>query len=493
MPKVPAKTRDLVAKYIREFPDETFKSDSAILYCSCCDIAVSTSQRFQVTQHIATAKHKRNKERSSKLQQTFIAASSAGSSRESTFNIDLCRALIRADIPFHKINNPDFKSFLERYTDKKIPDESTLRKNYLKDIYMETLVKIRDDIKNGPIWVSIDETTDVEGRYIANIIIGRLCQDSPAPQFLLNCEYLDKCNYDTIARFFNDSMSLLWPTGVLHEKVLLFLSDAAPYMVKAGASLKVFYPNMIHLTCLAHAFHRVAEIVRLHFSDVDILISNVKKIFLKSPKRVNIFKEVFPDLSLPPQPVITRWGTWLEAAEYYCKNFDKIKDVLSKLDSDPAAAIEKAKSVMEKPNLKNNLAYIVSNACFLIHLINKLETQNMPITEGIATVNFAIEKLEEASGEIGTIMKNKLQDVLRKNPGWKEITLLAKIHSGEEIKEDFLEAFSPSDLASFKYAPLTSVDVERSFSRYKAILRPQRRSFLFDNLKMYVVSNNFKI
>uniref|UniRef100_T1H8U3 DUF659 domain-containing protein n=1 Tax=Rhodnius prolixus TaxID=13249 RepID=T1H8U3_RHOPR len=77
---------------------------------------------------------------------------------------DLCRALVRAAIPFHKLKNPHFKGFLETYIGKKMPDESALRKNYLEDVYKGTLTKIRELIKDGPIWVSIDETTDVEGR-----------------------------------------------------------------------------------------------------------------------------------------------------------------------------------------------------------------------------------------------------------------------------------------------------------------------------------------
>ncbi|KAF0765211.1 Uncharacterized protein FWK35_00013086, partial [Aphis craccivora] len=39
------------------------------------------------------------------------------------------------------------------------------------------------------------------------------------------------------------------------------------------------------------------------------------------------------------------------------------------------------------------------------------------------------------------------------------------------------------------FAPITLVEVERSFSRYKSILRLNRRSFNFENLKMYVVSH----
>ena len=492
MPKAATKGKDLVARYLREFPNETFKTDSNILFCSCCDKQISTSQRFLVTQHIATAKHKENKERKSKLQQTFITTSTAStSSGKSGFNTDLCRALVRADIPLHKINNSDFKMFLEKYTEKKIPDESTLRKNYLQEIYVETLDKIRDNLKNSNIWVSIDETTDVEGRYIANVIVGKLSSLSPSVPYLLNCEVLEKCNHASIARFFNDSMSLLWPSGVLNENVLLFLSDAAPYMVKAGKALQVFYPKMIHLTCLAHALHRVAETVRNQFPNVDALISSVKKVFLKAPSRVKNFKECYPDLCLPPQPVITRWGTWLEAAQYYYENFGKIKDIILKLDSDSTAAVEKAKSLIVNPSLKNDLAYISLNAVFLAHAITKLETRNMSLAESVSIVNDTFQKLQKAPGEKGKEMKNKFMVILEKNPGWKELQIISDIHSGNDNTGTLEVELSPREITLFSNAPITSVDVERSFSLYKSILRPDRRQFSFQNLKFHlIISSN---
>jgi len=34
-----------------------------------------------------------------------------------------------------------------------------------------------------------------------------------------------------------------------------------------------------------------------------------KYLFLKAPSRVNIFKEIAPTTSFPPQPILTRWGT----------------------------------------------------------------------------------------------------------------------------------------------------------------------------------------
>jgi hypothetical protein len=169
---------------------------------------------------------------------------------------------------------------LDKYSAQSIPDESTIRKKYIKPIYKKTLVSIRNSIGDGPTCELIDETTDVDDRFIANIIVGKL-NDSKFKPFLLNCEKLDICNHQAIARFFNNSMSILWPDIVMHENVLLFVSDAALYMVKAGKALNAFFPKIIHLTCLAHAFHRIAETLRSKFTKVDQLIFSVKKIFLK--------------------------------------------------------------------------------------------------------------------------------------------------------------------------------------------------------------------
>ena len=48
-------------------------------------------------------------------------------------------------------------------------------------------------------------------------------------------------------------------------------------------------------------------------------------------------------------------------------------------------------------------------------------------------------------------------------------------------------AYTITELSMFKYAPITSCDVEISFSQYKAIFRPNRQSFNFDNLKKHVI------
>jgi hypothetical protein len=57
-----------------------------------------------------------------------------------------------------------------------------------------------------------------------------------------------------------------------------------------------------------HGFHLIAEKIRENYYNVDKIIANVKKVFLKVPYRVAIFKDKAPNIPLPPDPIITRWG-----------------------------------------------------------------------------------------------------------------------------------------------------------------------------------------
>ena len=57
------------------------------------------------------------------------------------------------------------KSFLEKHTGKSIPDESTLRKNYIPNIYKSVMDQIISDIGNNYVYIIVDETTDPRGLY----------------------------------------------------------------------------------------------------------------------------------------------------------------------------------------------------------------------------------------------------------------------------------------------------------------------------------------
>lgn len=489
MPKEARSTILKLKSYVSEFKDEGFATDGKVLFCNTCQSNVNIRQRFLINQHISTAKHQAGRKRNAGLTQTFVLQPT-NSSKRVEFNTDLCRALIGSDIPLWKVNSPAFRQFLEKYTTNSVPDQSTLRKNYSEQVYQETLEKIRTEISENSIWVSLDETTDAEGRCIGNVVIGSMNSETACKPILLTSELMEKCNNKTVAKLFNDAMGVLWPDGIKHDRVLLLVTDAASYMIKAAEALKVLFPKIIHLTCSAHAFHRIAETVRVSFPKVDQLISNGKKIFLKAPSRIQIMKEMYPEIPLPPRPVLTRWGTWLEAVEYYVKHFEAIKNVLDSLNPESAASIDVVKSLLSDQCVKNDLCYIHANFSNISKTIQKLQNNHLTLSENINTVKDTICKLKSTHGKIADLIKTKVDNVFSKNPGFEEmckITAILRGTSNVQLESDA----TPADIVNFKYAPITSCDVERSFSQYKSLLRDNRRSFTFENLKQHFVAYCF--
>ncbi|KAJ4445565.1 hypothetical protein ANN_12245 [Periplaneta americana] len=44
--------------------------------------------------------------------------------------------------------------------------------------------------------------------------------------------------------------------------------------------------------------------------------------------RVLLFQTIAPGIPLPPQPVLTRWRTWLDPVNYYAEYYGKIMESL---------------------------------------------------------------------------------------------------------------------------------------------------------------------
>jgi len=485
MPKVKSCISHNLKNLVNDFGSDIFSTDGEILFCKICGTKVAAEKRFTVQQHITRQKHIRGLDQMNSKKQRLLQLEPEVICN---FSAELCEALISANIPLRKLMNTKFKSFLEVYTGKIIPDESTLRKNYVKVCYEKTMERIRVAICECKIWVSIDSTIDVEGRHIANVIIGTLQFDSKSTIFLLNSEELETSNHSTICKLFDKSMHLLWPHGVHHDNVLLFLTDAAPYMIKAGNGIKCLYTKMVHVTCMAHGLHRVAEEIRSNYPNVDLLVSSLKKVFRKSPARIQQFKALAPHLSLPPQPILTRWGTWLNAVDYCCCNFEILHYVVMNLNDDESNCVKVAKGCLSSNNIQNDLAYIKSSFGFLPDIILKLEQRGQTLNYYLNLLDSVDESLKCNAGNIGQIIYSKYIKVVNKNIGLRNINIIRNILSGVSDNLTNLDYdLNQSDMCHFKYAPITSVDVERSFSRYKNVLTNNRRSFVFHNIRMILM------
>lgn len=248
---------------------------------------------------------------------------------------------------------------------------------------------------------------------------------------------------------------------------------------------------MVHVTCLAHALHRVAESVRSKYTVVDKFVSSMKKILLKAPDRVTSFHEQCPNIALPPKPILTRWGTWLTAVSYYPEHWNEISSFVETLDPESSSAIKTVQKLSDKKKIenKNNYGHRGNSRTLLRNCSYDRKTWN--------NVHAAIrcnwprdDAVSYLSAGPHAVIATKVESVAQKNPGLSKMSKLARRDESILNKSPFNE-MTPAELANFKFAPVVSCEVERSFSQFKAVLRDNRRSFLIENLKEHLVIASF--
>lgn len=235
---------------------------------------------------------------------------------------------------------------------------------------------------------------------------------------------------------------------------------------------------------MAHGVNRVAEEIRNQFPIVNDFINNVK-----APLRVQLYKETLPDVPLPPKPILTRSGTWVEAALFYSEHFKGIKKVLSELSEDSSAAISESNRLAANLQLNQQLAYIKNHFSMFPKLFLELEKQEVLLVDSInLTENFR-RTMNSLNGKIGKCISKKLNDTLSKNKGYQILKDVSIVLNG-----DFVEGLqiAPNILSALSNAPITSVDVERSFSAYKLILSDRRQSFLAENIEKHLIVSVYR-
>jgi hypothetical protein len=197
---------------------------------------------------------------------------------------------------------------------------------------------------------------------------------------------------------------------------------------------------------------------------VDKFISLMEKVLRKSSRRQQSFKNA-TNLPLPPNSIIIRWNSWLNTTPYYAKDYSLICCFINNLENN-SKAIRNIQTLISLNDLSDSLIEI-SEFTFLTHSITKLEGQGLRLKEQIEILDCVKSKLKGKPLE-------KLEKSLNKNP-------------------DFLKFTNPDNDHDFKiqikFAPLLSVDVERSFSNYKSILTDRRHNLTEDIIEHFNVIN----
>ena len=127
----------------------------------------------------------------------------------------------------------------------------------------------------------VNESTDDQGRAIAGVLIGVLDGTNRKP-CLVEVAELERTDNLLIGQLVNNTLAILFNV-IPYNKFKLFISVAASYMILTADRIKSgFYPNLVHITCLAHGLNRLAEFLRSKHSTTDLFIGQMKNFFKHS-------------------------------------------------------------------------------------------------------------------------------------------------------------------------------------------------------------------
>jgi hypothetical protein len=350
------------------------------------------------------------------------------------------------------------------------------------------MTKLRSMVENEYIYLILDETPDCRNRMVFNIMVGIL-SDSPKSPHLCSTSFLKKsCCSATVTQTLITGLQSLYPNGINYSNILLIITDAASYMVKAMTEFtSTIATNAIYLTCLAHGIQRVAECVRETYEEADKFVSNMKKILVKAPTRRVLFVES-TGLQLPPEPIIVRWGTWISSVSYYAEHFSAVKNFVENLSND-SKAIENCKQQLQSASLVGTLSLIHQNFGMLPSVIEKLQSDTASLSDQISHIEPFQSKLPR-----GSSAAIKMENVLKKNSGFDRLRKISAVLDGSSTDLSGCPQLSPVEVLKFKFAPISSSSVERSFSQYRDLLTIRRESFTEESLiKHLFVKVNYQL
>ena len=304
---------------------------------------------------------------------------------------------------------------------------------------------MKSALEGQGIFLIVDEG-EVQGVHFLAILMGALHE--PATTYLYECKPLSSTPTGLIVGRAVDTA--LRECNITSEQFSLLLTDAASYMKTAAEGLKFTYDRFFHVTCIAHLIHNCAMRVRNFYSTVDVVISSLKKLTLRNRG----IRALFDDIGVPPHPVVTRWASWLKAAEYYARNLPKVRDIVNNIEG-TGLLISRAKESLRNEDLAADLLAIQAHYSCLIPSLSKIQSASYTLKkafEDIKNLDFGNDP-----AQIGPYLRARLEA--------NQITQLMFM-----TREDL----SPLMYSRLQNAQPTTSAVERAFSMLGNIFTEER-------------------
>ncbi|KAJ4434511.1 hypothetical protein ANN_23073 [Periplaneta americana] len=190
--------------------------------------------------------------------------------------------------------------------------------------------------------------------------------------------------------------------------------------------------------------------------------------------QVSKFRNQFHKLSLPPCPVPTRWGSWLEACNYYARHLQSVKKVVQSFDTDDAAAIQIRQELLNDETIEKEVTDIKSNFGYLPDAIIQLGKSGVELVEQINIMRTIVNKLSAVEGEIGKRVGEKMNKVLIKNDGYDILSRISDVLT-KTFPNDVIQHTHETHLNDILNTQLNSKHIHSLTLHYERTLTGNKR------------------
>nr|XP_033947646.1 uncharacterized protein LOC117452930 [Pseudochaenichthys georgianus] len=387
----------------KQFPDVLHESGGK-LFCTPCNCVLEYKRKSTVKTHFDSLKHsKRLSAAADKTakQLSFTEASTSKTVSRVARN-EICEAWVATctavNIPLSKSDHPAMRKFLN---DKvinggAIPGFHQLQEKYLGAVYEKEKEELKTLLAGKPVAVIFDETPDVEGRCVLNILLAPLKKDHSGRilAYLADTVFLEQCNHSTVSVAV---VKCLQEYRIQNEDVIVFDTDNAAYMKKAFKSaLQALYPNSLHITCMAHIMNLIGNAFRKPFVQLNSFMMSFSQMFFNAGSRKRRYlcfmtnKLPTKKVTMPPNPCATRWNSWFFAVQYHREYFGLYKEFIEMetqvCGRSVPQSVERLHDMLQDPNLPQSLNVqinIMADKCkHILNLLDIFESRR-PVTTKI--------------------------------------------------------------------------------------------------------------
>lgn len=371
--------------------------ENKFLMCRHCNVRLDFEKKDTLDKHIKGASHQAKKsavasnssgsvKRQAGLSESFENLKKSKMAKEELCH-DVVKMCLKANIPLTKLDNEEVRSFFNKYVpgSGSLPSSDRLQRVYVSECGNEHKEQIREFVKDLPIVVVADETSDKNGRCVFAVLFRTVAAWSEQKVYLASCNFLDAANKTTCSQAIIDTLK---EYNVSYENVIALVSDSAPYMTACFNALKILIgDHIIHLQCWAHKMNLVGDVFMKELKELNFTVSKVKIAFLHSRKMkaayLSFLEQSYPQLPklLFPDPVITRWNSWFHCVQYLDSYLPAIVEFLKTWENKNTSVDLLLESFENKTT--SDLIFLqckfVSNICTnIVSLIKKLEGSKYP-------------------------------------------------------------------------------------------------------------------